>query len=405
MTIKMITNQDSTRPGSPIRQFDAPSFCAAAQASAPKAGCICRHFYRRPSIYPALKATLNLGLVLLCFLGPVLCVQADVGGLLKKAFGPAPVHLDESPAVEKSVSVDSFKQMKDCKKVVVTSFNVQFLTQKKASASAGSDNDGAAHVNSDIKLTGHDNETFQAITDQAYTNFIKGLTTLGVEVQPYSEYMALPQYADMKSYLKTSPLEVSGGMFSGGQPSILFAPTGMPVSLFGDETAVSTGALMSSGMGRSAPHSLEPQIAKESGVAAVHVYLVVDFCQMESKGGVFSYTASVDAKPQISIAKISRCLFVFGGGMTGGLEYVKMKNNAFGKDSYVTEFNDVTTTGQKLGDAAGDLIGILDGKGGTYKTRSYVAVADAPQYQAAAVKYLTAVEDLMLAGIKAKTAK
>jgi hypothetical protein len=179
----------------------------------------------------------------------------------------------------------------------------------------------------------------------------------------------------------------------------------MPISLFGDESAVNSGALMSSGMGRSAPHSLEPQIAKQTGVAAVHVYLVVDFCQMESKGGVFSYTASVDAKPQISIAKISRCLFVFGGGMTGGLEYAKLKNNAFGKDEYVTSINDVTTTGQKLGDAAGDLIGILGGHGDTYKTRSYEAVANPAQYQAAAVKYLTAVEGLMLDGIKAKAAK
>lgn len=324
---------------------------------------------------------------------------------LGKLFGPAPVQLDASPTPEKSVSVDSFKQLKDCKKVVVTSFNVQFLTKKKASASAGSDMNGAAHVNSDIKLLGLDNATFQAITDQVYTNFIKGLTALGVQVQPYSDYMAQPQYADMKSYLKTSPLEIQGGMFSGGQPSYLFSPTGMPISLFGDEAAVNSGALMSSGMGRSAPHSLEPQLAKQTGVAAVHVYLVVDFCQVESKGGVFSYTASVDAKPQISIAKISRCLFVFGGGMTGGLEYAKLKNNAFGKDEYVTEYNDVTTTGQKLGDAAGDLIGILDGKGGTYKTRSYEAVANPAQYQAAAVKYLTAVEDLMLAGIKAKTVK
>lgn len=322
-----------------------------------------------------------------------------------KMFGPPPVQLDASPTPEKSVSVDSFKQLKDCKKVVITSFNVQFLTSKKASASSGRETEGAAHVNSNIKLLGLDNATFQAITDQAYTNFIKGLTNLGVEVQPYSTYMALPQYADMKSYLKTSPLEVSGGMFSSGQPSILFAPTGMPVSLFGDETAVGTGSLMAAGMGRSAPHSLEPQLAKETGVAAVHVYLVVDFCQMESKGGVFTYTATVDTKPQISIAKISRCLFVFGGGMTGGLEYVKMKNNAFGQDEYVTALNDVTSTGQKVGDAAADVIGILGGTGGTYKTRSYEAVANPAQYQAAAIKYLSAVESLMLAGIQAKTSK
>jgi len=337
----------------------------------------------------------------------LMAVQSATAALIDfgKLFGPAPIQLDAAPTPEKSVSVDSFKQLKDHKQVIITEFNVQFLTSKKASASSGRETEGAAHVNSNIKLLGLTNETFQAITDQAYTNFVKGLTALGLEVKPYSDYMARPEYENMKSYLKTSPLEVSASIFSGGQPSFVFAPTGMPICLFGDESAVGSGSLMSAGMGRSAPHSIEPQIAKESGIAAVHVYLVVDFCQMEAKGGVFSYTATVDTKPQMSIAKISRCLFVFGGGMTGGLEYVKMKNNAFGKDEYVSALNDVTTTGQKVGDAAAGVIGILGGTGGTYKTRSYEAVADPALYQAAAIKYLTAVQDLMLDGIKAKTTK
>lgn len=324
---------------------------------------------------------------------------------LGKLFGPPPIQLDAAPTPEKSVSVDSFKQLNGCKKVVVTEFNVQFITKKNASVQAGRATEGAAHVNSNIKLMGLDNATLQAITDQTYTNFLAGLTSLGVEIMPYAEYKALPQYGDMASYLKTSPLEISAGIFSGGQPSLLFAPQGMPVTLFGDETGVNSGALMSVSMGRSTPHTLEPQIAKETGVAAVHVYLVVDFCQMEAKGGVFSYTAQVDTKPQLSIAKISHCLFVFGGGMTGGLEYVKMKNNAFGKDEFVTSINDITTTGQKVGDAAGNIIGILGGHGDTYKTRSYEAVANPALYQAACVKYISSVQELMLAGIKAKAAK
>ncbi len=39
---------------------------------------------------------------------------------LGKLFGPPPIQLDAAPTPEKSVSVDSFKQLKDCKKVVVT---------------------------------------------------------------------------------------------------------------------------------------------------------------------------------------------------------------------------------------------------------------------------------------------
>ena len=243
--------------------------------------------------------------------------RANLGGLLGKAFGPAPVQLDAAPTPEKSVSADSFKQLKNCKKVVITAFNVQFITKKDAGSHAGSGGEGAAHVNSHIKLLGLTNATFQAITDQAYTNFTKGLQSLGLEVMPYSEYTALPEYADMKSHFKTSPMEVSGGHFS-GEPSELFAASGMPVVLFGDELALGTGNSMTAYIGMSAPFTKEAVIAKATGVAAVHVYLVVDFCQMEANGGTFSFSAKVTTKPQISISKVSRCSFFFDDSMYNG---------------------------------------------------------------------------------------
>ena len=65
----------------------------------------------------------------------------------------------------------------------------------------------------------------------------------------------------------------------------------------------------------------------------------------------------------------------------------------------------MTTIGQKVGDATADVIGLLGGTGGTYSSHSYKAVADPALYQAACVKYLTAVQNLMLDGIKAKAAK
>ncbi len=329
--------------------------------------------------------------------------HADLVGFLKKSFGPPPIQLDASPTPEKSMSVDSFRQLKACKKVVVTAFNVQFITKKDAGSHAGGAGEGAAHVNSHIKLTGLTNATFQAITDQVYTNFTKGLQTLGVEVMPYAEYAALPEYADMKSHFKTSPLAVSGGHFS-GQPSELFSPTGMPVVLFGDEQALGAGNSMTAYIGMNAPFTREAVMARETGVAAVHVYLVVDFCQMEAKGGTFSFSAKVTTKPQISISKVSRCSFFFDdSAYGGGREFVKMKNNAFGTDDYVSEFTDVTTGAQKAGDVAVNVIGVLGGTGDTYSNTYYEAAANPALYQAACVKYLTTVQDLMLAGIKEKT--
>jgi hypothetical protein len=160
-------------------------------------------------------------IIVLALAGHPRVAHAGLLSGITKAFGPAPVQLDAAPTPEKSVSADSFKQLKNCKKVVITAFNVQFITKKDGGSHAGSGGEGAAHVNSHIKLLGLDDATFQAITDQAYTNFTKGLQSLGLEVMPYAEYAALPEYADMKSHFKTSPMAVSGGMFS-GEPSQLF---------------------------------------------------------------------------------------------------------------------------------------------------------------------------------------
>ena len=54
---------------------------------------------------------------------------------------------------------------------------------------------------------------------------------------------------------------------------------------------------------------------------------------------------------------------------------------------------------------AANVIGILGGTGDTYKNTYYQATASPALYQAACVKYLTTVQDLMLAGIKARMVK
>ena len=122
--------------------------------------------------------------------------------------------------------------------------------------------------------------------------------------------------------------------------------------------------------------------------------------------GRLSFSAKVTTKPQISISKVSRGSFFFDdAAYNGGREFVKRKNNAFGTDEYFSEFTDVTTGSQKAGDVAAKVVGILGGTGDTYSNTYYEAAANPALYQAACVKYLTAVQDLILAGIKAKTVK
>jgi len=56
----------------------------------------------------------------------------------------------------------------------------------------------------------------------------------------------------------------------------------------------------------------------------------------------------------------------------------------------------VTTGGQKAGDVAANVIGILGGTGDTYKNTYYEAVADPALYQAACVKYVAKPDALLV---------
>ena len=78
--------------------------------------------------------------------------------------------------------------------------------KKRANAHAGRAGADAAHITSNIILTGRANAMHQAITDRVHTNFVKNIQTLRVEVMLYADYVTLSDKADMKSHFKPLPL-------------------------------------------------------------------------------------------------------------------------------------------------------------------------------------------------------
>jgi hypothetical protein len=332
---------------------------------------------------------------------------AHAGFKLGQLFEAKPIDLTAEPAptAEKAVKCENMKKLKDVKKVVVSSFDVQFVTARKANAHAGGTSDkGAAYVHSDVTLKGLDDSVFQAITDQAYTNFVNELKTNGYEVMPYAEYAALPDYEQMKGAFDASPMN-DKAMFS-GMPTRIFAPTGMPVVFYGDEATVSASSKLGATTAAlsHAPVNVEPKIVKQTGVPVVRVFLLVDFCQIDTSGGMFSSSASVKTKPQLMIGRESRAVFLFGSGFSDA-QNVHLANYAYGKENYINAYNDVTTTGQAVGDAAANVIGILGGTGDMHKTRSYEAEADPEAYKMLSVKYLGDVSRLWLEAVKTSAAK
>lgn len=349
----------------------------------------------------------NLSFTLLALMLAAFQPSAHAGFKLGQLFEAKPIDLTAEPAptAEKVVKCENMKKLKDVKKVVVASFDVQFVTARKANAHAGGTADkGAAYVHSDVTLKGLDDTIFQAIVNEAYTNFVNELKTNGFEVMPYAEYTALPEYEQMKGAFDASPMD-DKAMFS-GMPTRIFAPTGMPIVFYGDEATVSTSSKLGATAAQlsHAPANVEPQIVKKTGVPIVRVFMLVDFCQLDSSGGMFSYSASVKAKPQLMIGRESRAIFLFGSGFSDA-QNVHLANYAYGKENYINAYNDVTTTGQAVGDAAANVIGILGGPGDLHKTKSFEAEADPVAYKNLSVKYIGDVNRLWLEAVKASAAK
>lgn len=341
-----------------------------------------------------------LALALAIFETPV---HANLLGKLLEA-KPIDLTAEPAPTADKVVKCENMKKLKSVKKVVITSFNVQFVTARKANAHSGGNGNGDANVYTDVTLKGLDDSVFQAITDTAYTNFVNELKTNGLEVMPYTEYAALTDYAKMKGAFVTSPAN-ENALFS-GLPTRIFAPTGMPIVFYGDEATVGLGAKLAatSAMMSHAPVGVEPEIAKQTGVPAVRVFMLVDFAQVKASGGMFSSSASLKTKPLLAIGRGSRAAFVFDSGYTGA-QAVHLVNYAYGNDNYINAYNDVTTTGQKAGDVTVDVLGALSGSGSVQRTKSYEAEADPVAYKNISVKYLAAVNQLWLDAVKASEEK
>jgi hypothetical protein len=191
------------------------------------------------------------------------------------------------------------------KRVGVAGFRVVFITdnsikaQVRASYFGGTDRSGA-NARMDVALTGVDNATLQAITDQAYASFLAQLALAGRDVVPQSELQAFLSQVEVASgapYTK----EVTLGY--GKQTGVAFSPTGMPLwfthvdPVWGDK-------------GPFKQHNTRSFATASEQLQAILVnpLIVVDFAQMSSSGnrsGFLAREAEVGATLAMSVGAFS----------------------------------------------------------------------------------------------------
>ena len=196
---------------------------------------------------------------------------------------------DIKAQAEKFVKVDNPEYLPAVKRVVITSYMVDFVTELKYSKSL-SGLEAMIGADSDvlIKAVGSNKEQLQAITEKFYEQTVEQLQAQGIEVVAQEQLAALPDYTELVA-TGITPLpseqdaEAGKGMF--------FTARGLPVQLIDETQFITTfnapftkpkkdnfltfGARFSGGFSAGQTQQLEEKIAKQLNATVLRVRLTV----------------------------------------------------------------------------------------------------------------------------------
>jgi hypothetical protein len=290
------------------------------------------------------------------------------------------------------------KDMKDVlpngRRVAIAGFRVAFITENTVSAQVrssyflGRDTSGASST-LNLKLTGVDAATMQAITDKAYADFVKQLQFAGREVVPQEE---------LKEFV--SGLELSGTPgkpytdSKNGQSVTILTPTGTPLWFHNwDGQWSDKGAFAQTNIRRISEYS-----AKHKAIF-IAPFIVVNFARMSSSGnqsGLVARSAEVGAELNMQVVSLTSTWTRADesrGGLTMGGDEGSLSMAApigskkeFGTMREVSADNNSAVKGAF--DALGKTMGMLNAGGAARSKSEQVAETSGPAYAAAAVDAL-----------------
>jgi hypothetical protein len=134
-------------------------------------------------------------------------------------------HAKEAPAVtldaafrpaeqaEQLIELKDRKWVQGLKRVAVTQFAVEFVTNDAQTARTSSFGGGGASITARWALAGVAEPDFQAVTEAFYARFVQDLAASGLEVVPVAEVMAAPTWkkfaADGTAYPQRTDVSVT----------------------------------------------------------------------------------------------------------------------------------------------------------------------------------------------------
>lgn len=301
---------------------------------------------------------------------------------MKKTTAIATLLLALSPLLHAAeVDEDKVSAIKGHQKLVIAEFGVEFFTQLHATGHGGSGSRAAMTAT----LTGVSDDTFRAITRQAYTDTVASLQQAGFDVVDAAALRAHPKYQELEQkYGSESPFVLSDEKLTDGEPSIskTFAPDGMKAffssSLFRGNFSQRTD-VQNQGRG-----DKEGDIAKALGVTLLHVHYLASFGTVNGSknnawlAGAAKARASFSAEPLL-FPLDTEFQFVTEAGKRTFSNSPRLRHSGavyldkplIAADNIFT-MQDTTSGSTKKSDAIGNAFASLLGVGGEKRRNSEV---------------------------------
>ena len=268
---------------------------------------------------------------------------------------------DIKAQAEKYVKVENPEYLPAIKRVVITNYMVDFVSELKYSkALSGLEAMIGADSDVSIKLVGGNNEQFQSLTEKFYDQTVAQLKAQGIEVVSHDELKALPEYAEL---IAAGVTPVPSEQDAAAGKGLYFTARQLPL-LLSDETQfmfiftppftkakkddyLTFGTRFAGGFSAGQAQQLEDKIAKKLNATILKVRLTVLGGQLTPDTSFWS-SGKVSTRAAASFVDfVSRYAFITP---EGNKARVSLKETVSTDD--IGELVNTTSDGSKAADTA-----------------------------------------------------
>ena len=272
-------------------------------------------------------------------------------------------------AEREPMRVSSERNFADVNEVVVGSFIVAFIYEKRDRLSVG----GGGSRNSRVDLAGVDTPDFQAVTDQAYADFVASLEAGGIAVRDRAGFASALAASSARPLENGDDRSLPFGRDEGAKAR-LYSPTGFGgVYPIRDFEAFS-GAGIGTAFAMNGVMTSFASYARDNNVPVVSAIYLIDYADVEKYRSVFGSVSSITTSTSLAVAEDKTQLALYNSEGRAGT--ITMRTAVASPGAYGT-LEDTTSGSQRAANIVGGIFGALSGTGSSSGRRlTYTAEAE-----------------------------